>query len=355
MYLSENRWSEQDPYDLIHSVKTCISEATEKFIGKGHATADIKTIGLTNQRETTVVWDGHTGEPLHNAISWTDTRTAALVRKLKEREGASKLQETCGLPLSTYSSSVKLRWLIDNVDVVRTAYDESRLAFGTIDTWLLSKLTTSGMEHDRLVTDVTNASRTMLLSLHTLEYDNETMRFFGFDPHKITFPTIVPSSDPTAFGRMSSGPLLDTPVTGCLGDQSAALVGQGGIEPGMAKNTYGTGCFLLQNVGERPVSSEHGLLATVAYDLGQGIPPAFALEGSIATAGSAIRFLSSNLGFFGDAGEIDRVAGTVQDNGGLVFVTAFSGLFAPYWIDNVKGTICKQSSFQEPPYHRGGP
>lgn len=321
-------------------METCIAKATEDFVDQGHKLSDIKAIGLTNQRETTVVWHAQTGEVLYNAIVWTDTRTSSLVRELKERPGASKVPDICGLPLSTYPSSVKLLWMLRNVDAVREAYEQGQLIFGTIDAWLLYSLN-GGKDRNFLVTDVTNASRTMFLNLHTLEYDDTLLDFFQLDKHKLLLPKVVPSCDSSAFGYIASGPLKDTPIMGCLGDQSAALLGQRGFDPGMAKNTYGTGCFLLCNVGEKPVFSENGLLATVAYDLGSGRKPTYALEGSIAAAGSAVRFLSDNLGFFDKPQNIDELASTVKDSGGVTFVTAFSGLFAPYWIDDAKGTICR--------------
>ncbi|KAL9099429.1 MAG: hypothetical protein Q9163_005065 [Psora crenata] len=330
-------WVEHDPIEILGSVEKCIEEATKAFTAQGHAVSDIKAIGITTQRETTVLWDHGTGELLHNAIAWPDTRTQSIVRELKEREGANRLQAICGLPLSTYPSSLKLAWLLRNSERVRKAYDEGRLVFGTIDTWLLYNL--NGKENEVHVTDVTNASRTMFVNLHTLEYDQTLLDFFNINPKNMKLPTIVPSSDPQAFGKMASGPLKGIKITGCLGDQSAALVGQLGFSPGKAKSTYGTGCFLLYNVGERPVMSNHGLLATVAYHFGGEQKPMYALEGSIAVAGSAVKFLQQNLGFIEASQDINDLAATVKDNGGCVFVTAFSGLFAPYWIDDAKGTI----------------
>lgn len=305
---------------------------------KGHSVSDIKAIGITTQRETTVLWDSETGETIHTAIAWPDTRTKSIVRELKQREGADKLQDICGLPLSTYPSSLKLTWLFRNSDKVRKTYDEGRLMFGTIDTWLLFKLN-GGKVRNVHVTDVTNASRTMFLNLHKLEYDPFLLNFFQLDPKKIKLPRIVPTSDREAFGSIASGALRGKKIMGCIGDQSAALVGQLGFTPGRAKNTYGTGCFLLYNVGEKPVISKHGLLATVAFHFGGDRKPVYALEGSIAVAGSAVKFLQNNLGFFEASHKINDLAATVEDNGGCVFVTAFSGLFAPYWIDDAKGTL----------------
>ena len=334
------RWHEHDPQELVSSVEQCIEEATKKFVEMGHNVKQIKAIGITNQRETTICWDTKTGEPLYNAIVWPDTRTASLVRELKKRDGAEELLQLCGLPLTTYPSSVKFLWMYDNVEAVKKAYDEGRCSFGTVDTWLIYKLN-GGKEASVHVTDSTNASRTMFMNIHDLKYDEKLLNFFKIDPKKLILPKIVPSSDDKAFGAMASGALKGVRITGCLGDQSAALVGQCGFAPGEAKNTYGTGCFLLYNVGTKPVISKYGLLATVAYDFGKGRPPVYALEGSIAVAGSGVKFLMNNLNFFKDSSEISQLAQEVQDNGGVVFVTAFSGLFAPYWIDNAKGTLCK--------------
>lgn len=336
------RWHEHDPYELLQTVETCIENATKTFTEKGLDTAKIHAIGVTNQRETTVLWDKNTGEPLYNAIVWPDTRTKSLVRELKAKQGSDKLLELCGLPLSTYPSSVKLLWLLQNNETVKAAYDDGRLAFGTIDTWLIYKLN-GGVERRGepvYVTDPTNASRTMFMNLRTLKYDDELLSFFGIDRQKMSLPEIVPSSHPTAFGALSRGPLKGVPITGCLGDQSSALVGQLGFKPGQAKNTYGTGCFLLYNVGNKPVISKSGLLATVAFDFGDG-NPIYALEGSVAVAGSGVTFLLNNLGLIENSKAIDEVALSVPDNGGVYFVTAFSGLFAPYWIDDAKGTVCE--------------
>ncbi|RDH20235.1 glycerol kinase [Aspergillus niger ATCC 13496] len=331
-------WHEQDPFELVDSVYTCIEEAMKTFLALGHSRDDIEAIGITSQRETTVCWDWETGEPLHHAIAWPDTRTTGLVRELKTKEGADELSNICGLPLSTYPSSVTLMWMLRNLPEVKRAYDEGRLAFGTIDTWLIYNLN-GGPEGGRLVTDVTNASRTMFMNLETLDYDDKLLKFFEIDRNKIRLPKILPSSDPEGYGWVRDGPLEGIPITSCLGDQSAALVGHCAFTPGSAKNTYGTGCFLLYNVGEKPVISKHGLLGTVGFQLGKHRKPVYALEGSVAVAGSGISFLMNNMGFFRDSRKVSEVAATVPDSGGCVFVTAFSGLFAPYWIDDAKGTI----------------
>ncbi|KAH0293177.1 glycerol kinase [Aureobasidium namibiae CBS 147.97] len=334
----ESGWHEHDPWELVSSVETCIEEATKKFLEKGHKVSDIKAIGLTNQRETTLVWDAETGEPLHNAIAWPDTRTKGLVREFKERKGDQNLSEICGIPLSTYPSCLKLVWMLRHVPEVQQAYDEGRLCFGTVDTWLIYNLN-GGKEKNVYVTDSTNASRTMFMNLHTCQYDDKLLAFFDLDRNKLRLPKIVPSSCAEAYGTLARGTLKGMRIAGCLGDQSSALVGQQGFTPGSAKNTYGTGCFLLYNVGEKPTISTHGLLATVAYDFGRNRKPVYALEGSVAVAGSGVKFLMNNMGFIAHAEKVSELASTVDDNGGLVFVTAFSGLFAPYWIDDAKGTI----------------
>ncbi|KAF2397817.1 glycerol kinase [Trichodelitschia bisporula] len=330
-------WHEHDPLELVSSVTTCLEGAVKDLTSKGYSAKNIKAVGITNQRETTVVWDSKTGQPLYNAIVWTDTRAAALVRELKARPGADALQAKCGLPLSTYPSCSKLLWMLQHVPRVKAAYDNGTLAFGTVDSWLVYKLN-GGPERNVHVSDPTNASRTMFMNLNTLDYDDSLISFFQLDRSKINLPKVVKSSDPTVYGSLAEGALAGVPITGCLGDQSAALVGQKGFEPGLAKNTYGTGCFLLYNVGEKPVISTHGLLATVAYDFA-GRKPVYALEGSIAVAGSGVKFLMNNLGFAESSAAVGELAETVDDNGGVVFVTAFSGLFAPYWIDDVRGTI----------------
>lgn len=326
--------------DLFNSVTQCIEEATKKFIEKGYNVSQVRTIGLTNQRETIVCWDKNTGEPLCNAVVWPDTRTKDLVRELKAHPNAPMLHTICGLPLSTYPSSVKLLWLLRNHEGVRKAYDESRLAFGTVDSWLIYKLN-GGPVNNVHVTDTSNASRTMFMNLHTSQYDDELIGFFGIDRKNVTLPEIVSSSCPTKYGSIYEGALAGIKIAGCLGDQSSALVGQCGFTPGTAKNTYGTGCFLLYNVGHKPVISQYGLLATVAYHFGKNTQPVYALEGSIAVAGSGVKFLMNNLGFARDSEKITDLATSVKDNGGVVFVTAFSGLFAPYWIDDAKGTLCE--------------
>jgi glycerol kinase len=332
-----NSWHEHDPEELVSSVEQCIDGAVKAFENQGHSREQIKAVGITNQRETTVVWDKNTGKALHNAIVWTDTRAQELVRRLKNRLGAGELMNRCGLPLSTYPSVSKLLWMLENVPEVKEAYDGGNLAFGTVDAWLAFKLN-GGTDRNVYVSDPTNASRTMFMNIETLDYDNDLIDWFRLDRNKLTLPKIVPSSDPEAYGTLAATVLKGTKITGCLGDQSAALVGQKGFTPGLAKNTYGTGCFLLYNVGEKPVISTHGLLTTLAFDFGPG-KRMYALEGSIAVGGSSVKFLVDNFGFIESSSKLSALAETVEDNGGCTFVTAFSGLFAPYWIDDARGTI----------------
>lgn len=331
-------WHEHDPLEIISSVEKCIDGAVKQFETQGHNVNTIKAVGITNQRETTVLWNKETGEPLYNAIVWTDTRTQGLVRKLKQRLGADKLTDICGLPLSTYPSVGKLLWLLENEPKVKEAYDQGVLAFGTIDAWLVYKLN-GGPKRNIFVSDPSNASRTMFMNIKTLKYDDSLLDFFRINTSKVHLPKIVHSSDPSAYGSLASTVLKGVPITGCLGDQSAALVGQKGFTPGLGKNTYGTGSFILYNVGDKPVISTHGLLTTVAFDFGGNSKPMYALEGSIAVAGSSVKFLVDNFGFIESSSKISQLAETVEDNGGVTFVTAFSGLFAPYWIDDARGTI----------------
>lgn len=330
-------WHEHNPDELVSSVEECIDGAVKQFETQGHSKSQIKAIGITNQRETTVCWDKTTGKALYNAIVWTDTRTQELVRKLKNRLGASELTKRCGLPLSTYPSVGKLLWMFENVPAVKEAYDNGNLAFGTVDTWLTFKLN-GGTARNVYVSDPSNASRTMFMNLETLDYDPDLIDWFRLDTKKIKLAKIVRSSDKDAYGSLASTSLKGFKIMGCLGDQSAALVGQKGFTPGRAKNTYGTGCFLLYNVGEKPVYSTHGLLSTVAFDFGEGLL-AYALEGSIAVGGSSVKFLVDNFGFMESSSKLSALAETVEDSGGVTFVTAFSGLFAPYWIDDARGTI----------------
>nr|XP_002764338.2 glycerol kinase-like [Callithrix jacchus] len=335
-------WVEQDPKEILHSVYECIEKTCEKLGQLNIDISNIKAIGVSNQRETTVVWDKLTGEPLYNAVVWLDLRTQSTVESLGKRIPRSNnfVKSKTGLPLSTYFSAVKLRWLLDNVRKVRKAVEEKRALFGTIDSWLIWSLTggVNGGVHN---TDVTNASRTMLFNIHSLEWDKQLCEFFGI-PMEI-LPNVRSSSE--IYGLMKAGALEGVPISGCLGDQSAALVGQMCFQNGQAKNTYGTGCFLLCNTGRTCVFSDHGLLTTVAYKLGRDKPVYYALEGSVAIAGAVIRWLRDNLGIIKTSEEIEKLAKEVGTSYGCYFVPAFSGLYAPYWEPSARGIICGLTQF----------
>lgn len=336
-------WVEEDPKEILQSVYECMDRTCEKLTQLNVDISNIKAIGVTNQRETTLVWDKETGEPLYNAIVWLDLRTQSTVERLiNKTPGRNKnhLKHKTGLPISTYFSAVKLRWLMDNVEEVRDAVVSHRAMFGTVDSWLIWCLTggKSGGVH---CTDVTNASRTMLFNINTLDWDQELCKYFGV-PMEI-LPRVRSSSE--IYGLMKSGALSGIPISGCLGDQSAALVGQMCFKDGQAKNTYGTGCFLLRNTGNKPVMSDHGLLTTVAYKLGRDKPACYALEGSVAIAGAVVRWLQDNLGIIGSSEELEKLAASVGTSYGCYFVPAFSGLYAPYWEPSARGIICGLTQF----------
>ncbi|XP_040888494.1 glycerol kinase-like isoform X2 [Toxotes jaculatrix] len=336
-------WVEEDPKEILQSVYECMERTCEKLTQLNIDISNIKAIGVTNQRETTLVWDKETGEPLYNAIVWLDLRTQSTVERLiNKTPGRNKnhLKHKTGLPISTYFSAVKLRWLMDNVDEVHEAVVSHRAMFGTVDSWLIWCLTggKSGGVH---CTDVTNASRTMLFNIHTMDWDPELCKYFGI-PMEI-LPRVRSSSE--IYGLMKSGALSGIPISGCLGDQSAALVGQMCFQDGQAKNTYGTGCFLLRNTGAKPVMSDHGLLTTVAYKLGRDKPACYALEGSVAIAGAVVRWLQDNLGIIGSSEELEKLAASVGTSYGCYFVPAFSGLYAPYWEPSARGIICGLTQF----------
>lgn len=336
-------WVEEDPKEILQSVYECMERTCEKLTQLNIDVSNIKAIGVTNQRETTLVWDKETGEPLYNAIVWLDLRTQSTVERLiNKTPGRNKnhLRHKTGLPISTYFSAVKLRWLMDNVDEVHNAVVSHRAMFGTVDSWLIWCLTggKSGGVH---CTDVTNASRTMLFNIHTMDWDPELCKYFGI-PMEI-LPRVRSSSE--IYGLMKSGALSGIPISGCLGDQSAALVGQMCFQDGQAKNTYGTGCFLLRNTGSKPVMSDHGLLTTVAYKLGRDKPACYALEGSVAIAGAVVRWLQDNLGIIGSSKELEKLAASVGTSYGCYFVPAFSGLYAPYWEPSARGIICGLTQF----------
>jgi glycerol kinase len=331
---------EHDPQQIWSRAQTTIRTA---LASSGLSARDLAAVGITNQRETTVVWDRHTGHPYHNAIVWQDTRTDRIASAL-ERDGRGEvIREKAGLPPATYFSAGKLQWLLENVDGLRAAAERGDALFGTPDTWILWNLT-GGVRGGVHVTDVTNASRTMLMSLETLDWDDQLLSFFDI-PRRM-LPQIRPSSDPRGYGvTQPSGPLGgEVLLTAALGDQQAATVGQVCFAPGEAKNTYGTGNFMLLNTGSERVRSQHGLITTVCYQFAND-DPVFALEGSVAATGAAVQWLRDQLGVIGDAAESEALAGQVADNGGVYFVPAFSGLFAPHWRSDARGALVGLSRF----------
>jgi glycerol kinase len=323
-------WVEHDPVQIWQRTTQVIQEALGQ---KGLRAARLAAVGITNQRETTVVWERRTGRPVMNAIVWQDVRVGQDVAHFAKSRGANRLRAKTGLPLSTYFSGLKLRWILQNVRGARVKAEAGDLLFGNIDTFLAWHLT-GGPDGGIHVTDVTNASRTQLMNLQTLAWDRGILKLFEIPEHML--PTIRPSS--TIFGEIRHSGLEGVPLGGILGDQQAALVGQACFEPGEAKNTYGTGCFLLLNTGERPVQSKHGLLTTVAYQFGKE-RPRYALEGSVAITGALVQWLRDNLGIIEASSEVETLARTVTDNGGVYFVPAFSGLYAPHWDDSARGLI----------------
>lgn len=324
-------WVEHNPIEIWDNIRSCVADALQKAQVNRH---EIAAVGITNQRETVVVWDKNTGEPVYNAIVWQDTRTSQIIRELAGEEGMSKYRDICGLDLSTYYSGPEIKWILDNVEGAREKAEAGDLLFGNTDCWVLWNMT-GGVNGGVHKTDVTNASRTMLMDIRTLEWREDICKDFGIPMSML--PEICSSSEVYGYGR-KNGLLIDTPISGILGDQQAATFGQACFEKGMAKNTYGTGCFVLMNTGEEPVFSENGLLTTVAYKIGDN-KPVYALEGSIAVAGSLVQWLRDNLGMIKSSDEIEKLASTVDDNGGVYFVPAFSGLFAPYWKDDARGAI----------------
>ncbi|KAK1395940.1 Glycerol kinase [Heracleum sosnowskyi] len=330
-------WVEHDPMEILESVRTCMTKAIEKATADGHdVEKGLKAIGITNQRETTVIWSKSTGAPLHNAIVWMDVRTTSICRKLeKELEGGrTHFVETCGLPISTYFSALKVLWLFENVEKVKKAVETGDALFGTIDSWLIWNLT-GGVDGGLHVTDVSNASRTMLMNLKTLDWDKKALGELGI-PSGI-LPKIVSNSE--IIGKVTKGwPIVGIPIAGCLGDQHAAMVGQA-CGKGEAKSTYGTGAFILLNTGDQMINSTNGLLSTVAFKLGPNAPTNYALEGSIAIAGAAVQWLRDGLGLIGSASETEKLASEVDSTGGVYFVPAFNGLFAPWWRDDARG-VC---------------
>lgn len=323
-------WVEHDPVEIWSRATSVIEGCLSKA---GLKRGDLAAVGITNQRETTVIWDARTGEPVANAIVWQDTRTSVICEELSAVGGSDRLRDKTGLPIATYFSGPKIRWLLDEHDL-RGRADVGEVLFGTIDSWLTWKL--SGGEH---VTDTTNASRSLLMDLATRTWDEDLCLDIGVP--QAMLPRIVDSIGPIA---TCVGPLDGVPLTTILGDQHAAMFGQACFRPGDVKNTYGTGNFMLLNTGPAPVASKAGLLTTVAYT-GAGIEPTYALEGSIAVTGSLVQWLRDNLGLISDAAEIEAMAATVENNGDVYFVPAFSGLFAPHWRPDARGTIVGLTRF----------
>jgi glycerol kinase len=323
-------WVEHDPDEIWRRTQEVIAEAMQQ---KGLRPKDFAAIGITNQRETTIVWNRKTGHAVYNAIVWQDTRVESDVASFAAQGGQDRFREQTGLPLATYFSGLKIRWILDHVRGARELAEAGDLAFGTVDCYLVWKLT-GGVDGGIHVTDVTNASRTQLMDLQTLHWNIELLKIFNI-PSSI-LPKIAPSSE--VYGQVKLASVAGVPVAGILGDQQAALVGQTCFDSGQAKNTYGTGCFLLMNTGEKPVQSKHGLITTVAFKFGQQ-PARYALEGSIAITGALVQWLRDNLGLISNSSDIEALARTVKDNGGVYFVPAFSGLFAPYWQSSARGVI----------------
>jgi len=331
-------WAEQDPLEILKATKDTINHTVENLKKLDISPADVVAIGITNQRETTILWDPTTGRPLYNAIVWLDMRTTETVDQLLSKvknKNAECLKARCGLPISTYFSGTKIKWLMDHVPEVKAAIDERRCMFGTVDSWLIWNLT-GGVNGGLHITDVTNASRTMLMDIKTLQWDPKLCKFFGIPMHIL--PEIRSSSE--IYGYISDTALQGIPVSGCLGDQQSALVGQMCWKQGQAKNTYGTGCFLLYNTGPSLVMSNHGLLTTVGYKMGVDAPVIYALEGSIAVAGAAVSWLKDNLQILSDVKASKEIAEGAGPVGEVTFVPAFSGLYAPYWRKDARSVIC---------------
>ncbi|KAI5083000.1 hypothetical protein GOP47_0002743 [Adiantum capillus-veneris] len=330
-------WVEHDPMEILETVKVCIRGALEKAKESCNFTVtDLKAIGITNQRETTLVWSKSTGKPLYNAIVWMDVRTSPVCRRLEAElsGGRTHFVKSSGLPISTYFSATKLIWLLENISAVKEAVAQGDALFGTVDTWLIWNLT-GGAGKGVHVTDCSNAARTLLLDLKTLDWDKRTLEELNI-PVQI-LPRIVSNAE--VIGEIADGwPLKGVPIAGCLGDQHAAMVGQR-CKKGEAKSTYGTGCFILLNTGEDIVPSQHGLLTTIAYKLGPKAPTNYALEGSIAISGAAVQWLRDGLGIIKTASDIEGLAESVPNSGGVYFVPAFNGLFAPHWRDDARGVL----------------
>ena len=337
--LPQAGWVEHNPVEIWERTAAVIQTALNRA---GLVASDLAAVGITNQRETTLVWNPKTGRPYYNAIVWQDTRTDRIASALDRDERGGVIRRKAGLPPATYFSGGKIQWILENVAGLREAADRGEAVFGNTDTWVIWNLT-GGVNGGMHVTDPTNASRTMLMNLETLDWDDELLSFFGIPRQML--PTIRPSSAPGGYGELTGlAALAGVPLTGDLGDQQAATVGQVCFSPGEAKNTYGTGNFMLLNTGEEVVRSKNGLLTTVCYQFGEQ-KPVYALEGSIAVTGSAVQWLRDQLGIISGAAEVETLARQVSDNGGVYFVPAFSGLFAPYWRSDARGAIVGLSRY----------
>ncbi|MET8427432.1 glycerol kinase GlpK [Nocardia sp. NPDC004860] len=327
-------WMEQDALEIWRNVERVVPAALRD---SGITLEQVAAVGIANQRETTVVWDRHTGTPIGRAIVWQDVRTEELVERLRKSPGAERIRELCGLPLATYFAAPRLRWLLDRTPGLRERAERGDVLFGTMETWLIWNLT-GGADHGVHVTDVSNAGRTLLMNLSTLEWDRELLRFF--DIPKAMLPEIQPSTGEFGTARRV---LPGVRIAAALGDQHAALFGQTCFAPGETECTYGTGGFLLMNTGRELVRSEHGLLTTIGYQVGP--EPVYALEGPIAVTGSLVQWLRDNIGLIASAPEIETLAGTVEDNGGCYLVPAFSGLYAPHWRSDARGLLIGLTSY----------
>jgi glycerol kinase len=339
---SKPGWVEHDPLEIWERTQEVMVGGLQK---SGLQPEDIIAIGITNQRETTIVWDKVTGKPVYNAVVWQDTRTDVICNELAKSGGQDRLRKRTGLPLATYFSGPKIKWILDNVDGARAKAEKGDLLFGTVDSWIIWNLT------GKHITDVTNASRTLLMNLHTLDWDDEILKLL--DIPRTILPAIHSSSEIYGFVGAGLAPVQGTPlwspfqgipICGDLGDQQAALFGQTCFSAGEAKSTYGTGCFMLLNTGEQPVISKAGLLTTLGYKIGSQ-KAVYALEGSIAITGALIQWLRDNLGLIQSSAEVETLAASVADNGGIYFVPAFSGLFAPYWKSDARGAIVGMTGY----------
>ncbi|MBE0684510.1 MAG: glycerol kinase GlpK, partial [Anaerolineaceae bacterium] len=323
-------WVEHNPLEIWQNTQEVISNTLQK---SGIRPNEIAAVGITNQRETAILWEKSTGKAVHSAIVWQDTRTDKICTHLAQDGGQDRFRSKTGLPLATYFSGPKVKWVLDNFPEIRERAQKGEILFGNVDTWLIWNLT-GGPDHGLHITDVTNASRTLCMNLETLDWDPEILQIMGIP--RVMFPQIRSSSE--VYGQIALGQLSGVPIAGILGDQQAALFGQTCFDVGEAKNTYGTGCFMLLNTGTKFVQSDNGLLTTVGYKIGDA-PAIYALEGSIAITGALVQWLRDNLNIIQNSNEVEPLAKTVEDSGGIYFVPAFSGLYAPYWRSDARGVI----------------